>query len=431
MSERKNPFDALADLESDNSAENPFALFEDPLEADDENPFETKASETQVSDARETTLKPETVKMPLLASIETVQETVPESHDTSDTDEEPPNPIMTVMEQQEQQSLFVKRPVFKYGSAEDEIEDTEQTFEDLRVAKSQDFPELEDANRVTWIVTYGKTIKNVSGSDVKKTKLGEFKRSIEMSKDFMSALKKAKDKNPTCEIKPSVRAQSKGERTPSYKGVFTNVDEADNSGKLICLVPGSDGTVYEIRNEEMGRFITPAGAAQGLCSIKAGFIPALPLVPSHLLLQIVSFFRSMLTESGSYEAIANILWDRYDQTFITVIPKQEVGHVSAKSILPELDIERYLHYMDIHSHNVMNAKFSGIDDRDEKATRLYAVLGRLDNYFPRIKVRMSNGGKYMEINPALVFEPFWEHFPIEWSEQVTFMVKDGESGCAA
>jgi len=45
----------------------------------------------------------------------------------------------------------------------------------------------------------------------------------------------------------------------AYKGVFNDMESADNSGKLICIVPGSDGKVYEIRNEEMGRFITPAG----------------------------------------------------------------------------------------------------------------------------------------------------------------------------
>jgi hypothetical protein len=45
--------------------------------------------------------------------------------------------------------------------------------------------------------------------------------------------------------------------------------------------------------------------------------------------------------------------------------------------------------MDIHSHNTMPAKFSFIDDQDEKATRLYAVLGKLDGYWPGIDLRLS------------------------------------------
>jgi len=196
-------------------------------------------------------------------------------------------------------------------------------------------------------------------------------------------------------------------------------------------VPGSDGKVYEIRNEEMGRFITPAGTTEGLSEITAGFIPALPLIPNHQLQQIISFFRSFLTTAGNYEAIANIFWDREEQVFVTSIPKQSVERARADSILSAFaDTNRYLHYMDIHSHNVMNAKFSAIDDTDEKATRLYAVVGRLNSYFPRIKVRLSNGGKYKEIDPALVLEPYCVDYPDEWDEQVTVVDKSSEMRCA-
>ena len=80
--------------------------------------------------------------------------------------------------------------------------------------------------------------------------------------------------------------------------------------------------------------------------------------------------------------------------------------------------ERYHHYIDIHSHNIMPARFSAIDDRDEKATRVYAVIGRLDKFMPQISVRISNGGKFLHIDPSLVFEPFGADFPAAWLDQV-------------
>jgi hypothetical protein len=59
------------------------------------------------------------------------------------------------------------------------------------------------------------------------------------------------------------------------------------------------------------------------------------------------------------------------------------------------------------------AFFSKEDDRDEKATRLYTVIGRLDRYAPEIKTRISNGGTFLEIAPAEVFEHLDVSFPEE------------------
>ena len=80
-------------------------------------------------------------------------------------------------------------------------------------------------------------------------------------------------------------------------------------------------------------------------------------------------------------------------------------------------------------HNSMRAFFSAKDDADEKATRLYSVVGRLDKYFPEIKTRISNGGKYWPIDPAEVFESVGtgKPFPDEWKEKVRFREQHGDS----
>jgi hypothetical protein len=58
-------------------------------------------------------------------------------------------------------TVYALPPVFEHGSVTEDITDLNQTFDELRTAKADDFPELEDGNRVTWDVTYGKIRKTV------------------------------------------------------------------------------------------------------------------------------------------------------------------------------------------------------------------------------------------------------------------------------
>ena len=300
------------------------------------------------------------------------------------------------------QSIYEKPPVFEYAGAMENIEDPSQTFDELRIAKAADFPELEDGKRVSWNVEYGKVTKAVA--DAKGTSIAKMKSDIETSKEFIDALKKSKDKKPDCKIKPRVTAQSKG--TAPYKGVYANIDEAIGSGKLITMFPAADGNVYEMRNTDMGRFITRAANNDLLREAEAGFVPALPPVPLKHLLDILAFFK-MMAQDGSKEALANIYWDKENETFIVDIPQQSVSMFTVKGEPnPTYANDRYIHYIDIHSHHIMTAFFSATDDADEKATRVYAVAGDVLSYFPEIRVRISNGGKYHEIDPGLVFEDF-------------------------
>ena len=334
----------------------------------------------------------------------------------------PPNantPAKTTAEKTDntEQALEDKPPVFEYAGASANIEDASKTFDELRIEKAADFPELEDGKRVSWTVEYGKITKTVA--DPKGMSIGKMKSDIETSKEFEDSLKKrGADKNPTCKIKPRVTAQSKGTAV-AYKGVFTNMEDALASGKLITLIPARDGKVYEMRQNEMGKFITHSIGNSILSEVRAGFTPALPLIPFNQLLEIISFFK-MMAQDGNNEALANIYWDKEAKTYITDIPQQTVSVFSVKGeINPEYDNDRYIHYMDIHSHNTMKAFFSATDDKDEKATRVYTVIGNVLGYFPEIKVRISNGGIYHEIDPRIVFEEynFMKKMAVIWFNQ--------------
>ena len=136
-----------------------------------------------------------------------------------------------------------------------------------------------------------------------------------------------------------------------------------------------------------------------------------------MLIQIISFFKSLMNGEQELEALANIYWDTKDNRYYIHIPKQIVSKARVDAQLADVG-ERFIHVMDIHSHNAMKAYFSEIDDDDEKATRIYAVIGRLDKFFPDISARISVGGKFVDINPSLIFEGIQADYPGYWAQQI-------------
>ena len=319
-------------------------------------------------------------------------------------DDEPENLLSAAVAQAEAKqaavtadALFSKPPVFEYAAATEEISDTSITFEQLRIEKSADFPELDDGKRVSWAMEYCSIVKQVSAPS--KTVIATLKKEIENSKAFLDALKKAKDKNPVCKVKPKITAQSKG--IAGYKGIFPTMEEADASDKHIRILPARDGHVYEIRCTEAGKFITRAENVRELSEINAGFVPAFPPVPFSLFAQVLAFFRYYMRDGHETEVMVYVYWDKEEQGYRISVPMQKVGKAHISVVIPPdetIDAERYVHVADIHSHNSMPAFFSGTDDRDELATRVYIVVGCLNQIAPSISARISVGGRFVPID---------------------------------
>jgi len=59
--------------------------------------------------------------------------------------------------------------------------------------------------------------------------------------------------------------------------------------------------------------------------------------------------------------------------------------------------------LDIHSHSLMSAFFSGADNRDEQGLRLYMVVGELDTLFPEIRLRVGVYGYFAPLEMQEVF----------------------------
>ena len=316
--------------------------------------------------------------------------------------------------EKDKSGLVLKLPIFSYANAKEEIVDTSKTFDELRNEKAEDFPELDDATAVSWKMTYGTITKTVTTP--KKTTIASLKKQIEESKEFMDCLKKAKGEIE-CKVIPSVTAKKKG-IVASYKGVANSLEEAVSSGKQIVFVPSSDGKIYEVRNNQIGTFIAEADSVSLFSKVRAGFIPALPKIPYSILSEIIAFFKTYVTEKSENEAMANIYWSFEEEKYRVHVPKQTVTKASVDTNLPDIDEEKFLLVMEVHSHNTMGAVFSRTDDKDEIATRLYTVIGRLDKVFPDMTTRISVGGKHLVIYPAIVFDGIGGEFPEKWKEAV-------------
>lgn len=311
--------------------------------------------------------------------------------------------------------LMDKLPIFVYKNAKEEIVDTSIVFDELRKQKREDFPDFDNKKSLSWKVTYGKISRMVEKPD--ETTIASVKRSIEDSKEFLEEIKKSKG-DLQCEVTAIVRLKDKGVMA-AYKGLFETVEAAQRGDKAISYVPSENGKVYEIRSTPVGTFIAQTKKVSAFNKVRAGFIPALPKIPFSILSEIVAFFKSLVANETVTEALVYILWSKAEQRYLVYVPKQEVTENSVHTSEIIRDDDNYINVMDVHSHNVMPAYFSQEDDMDERGTGLYSVIGKLDKVFPDILVRISVGGKFVEIPVDDVFSGFEGVFPEKWKDAVT------------
>lgn len=325
-------------------------------------------------------------------------------------------------ERRAMQKLRDTPPLFSFAAIEEEITDPEMTFEALRIKMAEDLPELEDRGHVLWRVEYNGITEKIA-KPAKETVFA-VKRKIEDSKTFADKFKKRKpeDKPPVCVVKPTIEAQKKGVLRP-YKGLYETLEDARASRSAICYILSGDGRLYELRRNEIGEFCTPANPIRECEEVRAGFTLALPRIPASLMRETITFFRRLCYENEQ-EALINLFWDREQAEYLLYVPKQVVTHTSVDADGDQPDEKRWLHVADIHSHNVMPAIFSKRDDRDEQATRLYIVIGRLNCYFPEIRCRICNGGTFQEVPADEIFEDFGLPMPASWMDKVEFGGKE-------
>ncbi|MGB9825979.1 MAG: Mov34/MPN/PAD-1 family protein [Desulfofundulus sp.] len=179
--------------------------------------------------------------------------------------------------------------------------------------------------------------------------------------------------------------------------------------------------IYEVRCNEIGLFSTLLESWENDAEPEwwEGVKLFLPKINVSLLMKIISFFRTVNRHFGGVEALAYIFWSTSEKQYYVYCPVQTVSGISIDVVYDQelyMKLEEDVLVMEIHSHHNMNAFFSAVDDEYEKATRFYGVVGKIDKFFPDIKVRYANARTHREIPPEAVFQ--MPHFPASWLENV-------------
>lgn len=149
-----------------------------------------------------------------------------------------------------------------------------------------------------------------------------------------------------------------------------------------------------------------------------------PKIPRDIYLQIRSFFYDIADDMQDAEAYVELYWDTVDNKYIIHVPKQIVSKGSVRYDKEEdlflKDFDRYIAVMQIHSHNTMEAFFSGVDDADEKETRFYGVFGRIKDPEPTFKCRFVVMSERLNIQADTIFDmaPAKVEYPAEWKDNV-------------
>lgn len=160
----------------------------------------------------------------------------------------------------------------------------------------------------------------------------------------------------------------------------------------IVNVLGNDGQMYVYSRFSLGRSMLIASTKTTLSNGKPSILKEelQPLafgnkIPSAMLDKILAFFKEVMEMTGSsgkhgeYEAMAHIVWNTRTKSYRIAIPKQKVSKAAVTYTWEHVDEDYETVIFDIHSHNTMDAFFSGTDEADDRSyIGISGVAGRLN-----------------------------------------------------
>lgn len=199
----------------------------------------------------------------------------------------------------------------------------------------------------------------------------------------------------------------------------------DQCKKKVCYVMQRDG-IWEVRSNKLGAFTTHVAECDipGLTSdMEEGWELTVPQIPADFLVKIITFFRKINTIHDS-EVFLQIFYNLEKNEYFIWCPKQRVSGASVHYENDDhMQDPNNLLVLEIHSHNTMSAFFSATDDADEKGDRFFGVVGKINNFFPEIKLRLSVGSRKRSVDIDELFDVeedvyHSDNFPKEWLDHV-------------
>lgn len=182
-------------------------------------------------------------------------------------------------------------------------------------------------------------------------------------------------------VVPILRASRKGYDIKQRKG-----------GCGLYTVIGRDQCKYRVENMPYGIFECRVDGADPQFHLTG------PKIPMEILEQVIGFFKLTPTTEAAIQ-----LFCLPNGTYEIYVPKQVCTDSTVEYLRSREREEEWTLMLDIHSHGRYPAFFSCIDDRDEKGTRLFLVIGNLDTEHITYAFRAGIAGFYQQLQIEDVF----------------------------
>jgi hypothetical protein len=206
-----------------------------------------------------------------------------------------------------------------------------------------------------------------------------------------------------------------------FWGNDKNLEQATEPIKYVVAKSG----LYEVRETEILKAVAKPQTVKGIdLDLKEGITMKTPKIPYQLYYTALKFLRTIYNRDAT-EATILFFWDRTKQEYFLWVPKQK--NAGAASDYERDKDEEFTHMceqhvwvMTAHSHPTFAGSFSGIDDKDEKDTRLFMVVGQILKNPQDVAIRTAVNGKYVTLGFNDVFtSPIDEigDTPQEWVDK--------------
>lgn len=210
------------------------------------------------------------------------------------------------------------------------------------------------------------------------------------------------------------------------KGFFFHSKDLIENKEPINILAAKDG-YYEVRENQIGVFVSKLPIVEELETCSEGFKMNLPKIPANLFAQLLMFFYDYAC--FEVEVMGVFYWDSENERYVLDVPQQEVSKTRIDASYSDFP-QHFIKVAEIHSHNTMKAWFSDIDDEDEMGTMLYGVVGNIRKGNNQIVFDMCTragvAGKFIPLEPETIIEGEYPkgacvdpvQYPSNWRDHV-------------
>lgn len=184
------------------------------------------------------------------------------------------------------------------------------------------------------------------------------------------------------------------------------VMEYDSNHSVVAILRGSKKGVEIISTRQGYELIQSDGAViekrpYGIFQAKQtiSFTYTGEKIPLQIYDDIIDLFRQTPCKERAVQVFL-----KSDGTFFLYDPVQTATESSVEIVRNKNMEDQYTFVLDVHSHGKYSAFFSSTDNQDEKGTRLYMVVGNLNENVHSIVLRAGMNGRYCDLKMNEIFE---------------------------